>query len=51
MFAAELIETREFVGFIGLLTMTFAVPSFGNGSYFDSGTTLFQKGEISGSDT
>jgi 3-dehydroquinate dehydratase / shikimate dehydrogenase len=27
LFAAELIETGEFVGFIGLLTMTFAVPS------------------------
>ena len=26
LFAAELIETGEFVGFIGLLTMTFAVP-------------------------
>jgi RimJ/RimL family protein N-acetyltransferase len=27
MFAAELIETGKFIGFIGLLTMTFAVPS------------------------
>jgi len=27
MFAAELVATGEFVGFIGLLTMTFAVPS------------------------
>jgi RimJ/RimL family protein N-acetyltransferase len=27
MFAAELIETGEFVGYIGLVTMTFAVPS------------------------
>jgi RimJ/RimL family protein N-acetyltransferase len=26
MFAAELIETGEFIGFIGLMTMTFAVP-------------------------
>jgi RimJ/RimL family protein N-acetyltransferase len=26
LFAAELIETGEFVGFIGLITMTFAVP-------------------------
>ncbi len=26
LFAAELIETEEFVGFIGLITMTFAVP-------------------------
>src|SRR5580692_3122080 len=26
-FAAELIETGEFVGFIGLATMSFAVPS------------------------
>lgn len=27
LFAAELVETGEFIGFIGLLKMTFAVPS------------------------